>query len=132
VIWGTVFDKGEYMFNYFLRVCSVAFFPLCCLGGCTKKTDTPAQIPPATSVNMQAGEELFRQFCHNCHPDGGNVSDPDKTLHGSSLRKSHITQPEDIVRIMRNPKSRMIRFDTTAISDKDARAIAEFVLRAYK
>lgn len=120
------------MFKFVLRICSVTLFFLCCVGGCTKKAETPAQIPPAMQLNMQAGAELFRQFCHNCHPDGGNVSDPGKTLHGSSLRKNHITQPEDIVRIMRNPKSRMIRFDTTAISDKDARAIAEYVLRAYK
>lgn len=75
---------------------------------------------------------LFKQFCANCHPDGGNVSDLARSLYGSSLRKHHIHTPEDIVRIMRNPLSRMIRFDVTMISDADAHVIADYVLKTFK
>ena len=102
-----------------------------------QKAEAPhtASMPQSTSNQQgltQSGEALFRQFCFNCHPDGGNVSDRERILHGSVLRKNHITAPEDIVKIMRNPISRMIRFDVETISDKDAHTIAEYVLNAFK
>src|SRR6266571_1135315 len=125
------------MFRTITRVCSMAAAAICLLGGCSKeaprKTETPrpASVHPEAS-NTQTGEELFRRFCRNCHPDGGNVSDPARSLHGSALRRNHITNPEDIVRIMRNPLSRMLRFDAGTISDKDARTIAEYVLNSFR
>lgn len=121
--------------------CSVAAVAICLLGGCSKEaprqSEAPRTVPvqqaaPAPQVRMQSGEELFRQFCHNCHPDGGNVSDPRRPLYGSALRRNHITTPEDIVRIMRNPLSRMIRFDAKTIPDEDARRIAEYVLKTFR
>jgi cytochrome c6 len=121
--------------------CSVAAVAVCLLCGCSReaprqteasRTAPVQQAAPDPQVRTQSGEELFRQFCHNCHPDGGNVSDPKRTLHGSALRRNHITRPEDIVRIMRNPLSRMIRFDAETISDKDARKIAEYVLTTFR
>ncbi|MFZ2948382.1 MAG: c-type cytochrome [Desulfuromonadaceae bacterium] len=118
-----------------IGACSMAAAAIWLLGGCSKETPRTAPAQQAAAHprgQTQTGEELFRQFCHNCHPDGGNVSDPKRTLHGSSLRKNHITRPEDIVRIMRNPLSRMIRFDTETISDKDARSIAEYVLNTFR
>lgn len=117
---------------------AVAVIFLLC--GCSKEapreTDELRTVPTRQAAlnpqqPAQTGEALFRQFCHNCHPDGGNVSDSKRTLHGSALRKNHITKPEDIVRIMRNPQSRMIRFDAETISDKDARTIAEYVLNTF-
>jgi cytochrome c6 len=48
------------------------------------------------------------------------------------LKKNNITTPDDIVRIMRKPLSRMIRFDASTLSDKDARAIAEYVLKTFR
>jgi cytochrome c6 len=122
-------------------VCSVAAFAVCLLCGCSKetpqKTESSRTAPVQQSASTpqrqtQSGEELFRQLCNNCHPDGGNASDPEKTLHGSALRKNHITTPEDIVRIMRNPISRMIRFDAETIPDKEARTIAEYVLNTFR
>ena len=119
---------------------SAALF-FCLLCGCSneapRKTEAPRSIPllqaaSTTQGQTQTGEELFRQFCHNCHPDGGNVSDPKRSLHGSALRKNHITTPQDIVRIMRNPQSRMIRFDAATVSDREARLIAEYVLTTFR
>lgn len=115
--------------------CSVAAVAVCLLGGCSQEAPRQPEAPrttPVQQVRTESGEELFRQFCHNCHPDGGNVSDPRRPLYGSALRRNHITTPEDIVRIMRNPLSRMIRFDAKTIPDEDARRIAEYVLTTFR
>ena len=111
------------------------------LGGCNK--ETPSKAPPSgtgvapTAVQDQVerlrnGEALFKQYCAPCHPDGGNATDPQRTLRASALKANHVTTPSDIVRIMRHPIARMIRFDETTISDQDARAIAEYVLATFK
>lgn len=104
------------------------------LAGCRQEEPRKAESLPALPApqSLERGEALFRQNCSPCHPDGGNVSDPERTLHGSDLRSHHIARPEDIVRIMRNPISRMIRFDTTTISDQDAMTIAEYVLTTFR
>lgn len=122
------------MSNMTLCACFMVFI-IFLLAGCTNE-DSRKPGAPQINANVQgpqrSGEELFRQFCFNCHPDGNNVSDPARSLHGSVLRKDHITTPDDIVKIMRNPISRMIRFDAATISDKDARTIAEYVLLTFK
>jgi cytochrome c6 len=81
---------------------------------------------------LKAGESLFKQNCSPCHPEGGNISDPQRSLRGPVLKANRITRPEDIVRIMRHPGSRMIRFDETTITDRDARLIAEYILATFK
>ena len=108
------------------------------LSGCAKETpQKPETGHDVSGVQervgiLSSGEALFKQYCSTCHPNGGNVSDPRHPLYGSALRRNHITTPEDIVRIMRNPLSRMIRFDRSTLSDKDAGAIAEYVLATFK
>jgi cytochrome c6 len=123
------------MKNIIIRAGSVLTITAGCLIGCSRETPR-SPVAPATSSNqageMPNGEQLFKQFCSSCHPDGGNVSDPDRSLHGSALQKNHITKPDDIVRIMRKPQSRMIRFDEATTSDRDARALAEYVLKAFR
>ena len=113
----------------------------CILGSCRQETPqmplapkaTPApQATPARQTRTQSGEALFKQYCSSCHPDGGNVSDPQRTLRGAALRRNNITRPEAIVNIMRHPTSRMIRFDESTIPDKDALAIAEYILKSFK
>jgi len=115
----------------------VLLLSVAAVAGCSRqepqKTAAPAAPTAANSAEqLAAGAALFKQYCSSCHPDGGNVSDPARTLHGAALRANHITTPEDIIRIMRHPLSRMIRFDTATLSDRDARAIAEYVLYAFK
>jgi cytochrome c6 len=129
------------MFQRYARNCSFAVIVACFLVGCFKEAPQNRAANPKVSASpsasrdqshIQTGEELFKQFCNNCHPDGGNVSDPKRTLHRSVLRKDRITTPEDIVKIMRNPIARMIRFDAATISDKEALAIAEYVLKTLQ
>lgn len=95
------------------------------------RKNTPVAGVAASQAPAKSGEELFKQFCATCHPDGGNASDPQRNLRRATLRANHITRPEDIIRIMRHPISRMITFDQSTISDRDARAIAEYVLSAF-
>ena len=86
---------------------------------------------PGRQAGSKTGEELFKQFCATCHPDGGNVSDPQRNLRRLTLQDHHITRPEDVIRIMRHPIARMITFDQSTLSEQDARAIAEYVLTAF-
>jgi cytochrome c6 len=107
------------------------------LSGCNKDTPQKATETSATSApdiqeSVRDGEALFKQYCASCHPNGGNVSDPKRALYGSILKSKHISTPEDIVRIMRNPQSRMIRFDPSTLPDRDARAIADYILKTFK
>jgi len=107
------------------------------VAGCSKDEPrkhaaTQSASAPNTREPLRDGEALFKQYCAPCHPNGGNASDPERTLYGSALKRNHITTPDDIVRIMRNPLSRMIRFDASTLSDRDARAIAEYVLKTFR
>ena len=79
-----------------------------------------------------AGEKLFKQNCSVCHPDGGNIINPKKTLHKKDLDANGVRKPEDVVSRMRNPGHGMTKFDTKTIPDKEAREIAEYVLKAFK
>jgi cytochrome c6 len=110
------------------------------LGGCKKEAPpkaeapqaAPAPPPAANQAAAKSGEELFKQHCAVCHPDGGNIVKPEDTLHGKALAKHHITTSADIVKTMRNPGQGMTKFDEATISDKDATAIAEYVLKIFK
>jgi len=107
------------------------------LAACSPEPEQVANRAPLASpssgreANSDRGEALFRQFCANCHPDGGNVSDPARNLHSSTLRANGINSPEEIIRIMRHPISRMLKFDEKTLPDQDARAIAEYVLETF-
>jgi len=123
----------------------------CILGGCKKQEEgqkaqgpetapAPAttQAAPATTApaggaagGAKSGEALFKQQCAACHPDGGNTMQPKKTLHKADMQANNITKPEDIVKIMRNPGQGMPKFDATTVSDQDATAIAEYILKTY-
>lgn len=122
------------MFRSTIQACAVLMVVVPLLGGCGNEAPQNAERPPAPPLQQQLsrGDKLFKQYCAACHPDGGNVSDPDRSLRGSALRSHHITRPRDIVHIMRTPISRMISFDAATLSDKDATAIADYVLYTFK
>jgi cytochrome c6 len=77
------------------------------------------------------GGALFKQHCAECHPDGGNVIVPGKTLHKKDLKKNGVKTPDDIVNIMRNPGPGMTKFDAKTISDNDARLVAEYIMKNF-
>jgi cytochrome c6 len=79
-----------------------------------------------------SGETLFKQHCAVCHPDGGNIVNPKKTLHKKDREANNVKTVEDIVSKMRNPGPGMIKFDEKTIPDKQAKEIAEYVLKSLQ
>lgn len=109
------------------------------VGGCKKesaeKPAAPEQVTAPTTApaaEAKTGEALFNQHCTVCHPDGGNTINPQKTLHRRNREENGIITAEDIIRNMRNPGPGMLVFDEKTISDTDAKAIAEYVLKTFK
>ncbi len=82
--------------------------------------------------NKISGETQFKDHCAVCHPDGGNVINPAKTLHKKDLDANGIKRPADIIAKMRNPGPGMTQFDKKTIPDKEAQTIAEYILKTYK
>lgn len=77
----------------------------------------------------KTGEQLFKEHCTMCHPDGGNIINPKKTLLKKDLEKNNIKTGEDVVKIMRKPGPGMTTFDVKSLSDKDARMIADYIFK---
>jgi cytochrome c6 len=86
----------------------------------------------AEAKKGKAGEELFKQHCSMCHPEGGNIINAKKTLRGKDLKANHILKAEEIVKLMRNPGPGMNKFDQKIVPDKDAMEIARYILEAFK
>lgn len=78
------------------------------------------------------GAKEFQEHCASCHADGGNIVNPAKTLKKSALEANGIKSWKDIVAKMRNPGPGMNKFEKKDVSDKEARAIAEYVLKTFK
>lgn len=77
------------------------------------------------------GRELFQQHCAVCHPGGGNIINPNKTLDGETLAANGIVTAADIVTTMRQPGPGMPRFDQGVLPDQAAGRIAEHILQTY-
>jgi len=88
--------------------------------------------PPAALAAGGTGEELFKLHCTDCHQDGGNIVNPQKTLKKADREAHGIKTAQDIVKQMRNPGPGMTQFDTKTIPDKDAKAIADYVITTFK
>jgi cytochrome c6 len=86
----------------------------------------------ATLSFAASGEELYKQHCSACHPDGGNIVNPKKTLHKKELAKNGVKDWRGVVGKMRAPGPGMTAFDKATVSDKDAKAIAVYVLKTFK
>jgi len=89
----------------------------------------------------KSGEALFKENCSSCHPDGGNILNPDKTLYKKDREAHNIRTAEDIVKKMRNPGpapthpqkwAGMTMFDATKISDDEALKIADYILKTFQ
>ncbi len=78
------------------------------------------------------GEKLFMKHCSKCHPNGGNVVTVSKTLNPKQREANKVVTEEDIVKLMRNPGPGMVKFGKNVISEKDAKAIAKYILETFK
>lgn len=88
-------------------------------------------IGAAAWAGGKSGEDLFKQHCAVCHPDGGNIINPKKTLHKKDMESNNIKTKEDIIKVMRNPGPGMLKFDEATIPNESAKEIAEHILKAY-
>ena len=88
-------------------------------------------------ADTKKGEKIdakheFEEHCASCHPKGGNIMKADKTLSKKSLAAHGIKTEKDVVAKMRNPSPGMTKFDEKAVSDKEAKAIASYILKTFK
>ncbi len=79
-----------------------------------------------------SGEKEFKDHCASCHPDGGNIINPQKTLHKKDREVNNVKTEADIIGKMRKPGPGMTEFDKNTISDEKARAIARYILKTFK
>jgi cytochrome c6 len=86
----------------------------------------------AAAAASLVGEQAFVKHCSVCHPKGGNIINPAKTLQKKVLAANGIQKPADIVAKIRKPGTGMTPFDEKAIPDETAKAIAEYVLETFK
>lgn len=71
------------------------------------------------------GEAVFKAKCAPCHPDGGNIINPKETLKG--LKDSKM-----IVKKIRKGGGGMTAFDAKAVSDADAKLVADYIIKTFK
>jgi cytochrome c6 len=71
------------------------------------------------------GEAIFKEKCMACHPDGGNIINPKETLKG--LKDSKF-----IIKKIRTGGNGMTKFDAKAVSDADAKAVADYIIKTFK
>lgn len=78
------------------------------------------------------GKSSFEKHCASCHRDGGNIINPAKSIKKSDLAKAGIANTRDIVAKMRKPGPGMTAFSKKDVSDREAKAIAEYMLKSFK
>ena len=78
------------------------------------------------------GKKGFEEHCTVCHKDGGNMINSAKTLSEKDREANGVKSAEDIIGKMRNPGLGMTQFDEKTISDEEARAIADYILKTFK
>ncbi len=108
------------MKRIFITCMVMVFVAILCHG---IQAESPAKASP--------GEKAFVKHCAVCHANGGNIINTAKPLYKKALEANGIRKPADIVRNMRNPGPAMTRFDEKTIPDKEARAIAEYILKTF-
>ena len=82
-------------------------------------------VSVASAAAPAGGEATFKAKCASCHPDGGNIMNPKETLKGMKDSKK-------IVSKIRKGGGGMTAFDAKAISDADAKAVADYIIKTFK
>ncbi len=93
---------------------------------------TVAGVSAKESSRESRGEKLFMKHCSKCHPDGRNVVTVTKSLNPKDREANNVKTEEDIIKLMRTPGPGMVKFGPKVISDKDAKAIAEYVIKTFQ
>jgi cytochrome c6 len=86
----------------------------------------------ADTIGKTDGKITFNKHCASCHPNGGNIINPAKSIRNKDLEKAGIKRWQDIVAKMRKPGPGMPIFNNQLIADKEARIVAEYILKNFK
>ncbi len=86
----------------------------------------------ATATAFAGGGDIFKAKCAACHPNGGNIMKKEKSLHKKDLEANKLKTAGDLVKYMRNPGPGMTKFDAKSLPDKDAKEVAEYILKTFK
>lgn len=78
------------------------------------------------------GKHEFEEHCASCHPKGGNIVNPKKTLSKKDRMANGVKSAKDIVGKMRKPGPGMTPFDAKAVPDNEAMAIANYIIATFK
>jgi cytochrome c6 len=100
----------------------VSVLTLCCIGA----------VAFAEKESKKTGEAEFKEHCAICHPDGGNVINPKKTLHKADREANGIKREADIVKLIRKPGPGMTVFDEKTVSDAEAKEVAKYIFKTFK
>jgi cytochrome c6 len=100
----------------------LSLITLCCFG----------TVAVAEIASKETGESEFKEHCAICHPDGGNIVNPKKTLHKKDREANNIRNEADIMKIIRKPGPGMTAFDEKTISDNEAKDLAKYIIKAFK
>ena len=85
----------------------------------------------ATVQAAADGKQLFQERCGACHPNGGNIINPKKTLHKADRVANKCDTVALLVAKMRHPGPGMTPFDAKSLADSDAKAVAEYILKTF-
>jgi len=105
-----------------MTVLLVGVIAMCCVGA----------VASAEKASKDAGATEFKEHCAICHPEGGNIINPKKTLHKGDREANNVKTEADIIKIMRKPGPGMTTFDQTTISDDEAKDVAKYILKTFK
>jgi cytochrome c6 len=95
------------------------------LAGFPKQSQTPSN---------KSGEVLFYEFCSRCHPNGGNVVNPQKNLQAQTLTAAGLKTEDQLVAYLLNPgpgMPRLIHRDHE-LSETSARKIIRYIMQTFK
>lgn len=84
-----------------------------------------ALLTSAVYAAGTGGETIFKNKCASCHPNGGNIINPKETLKG-------IRDSKKITSKIRKGGGGMPAFDAKAISDAEAKQLADYIIKTFK
>lgn len=82
-------------------------------------------LTAASASAGTSGEAIFKAKCASCHPDGGNIINPQKPLKG-------LKDPKKILSQIRKGGGGMPAFDSKAVTDADAKQLATYIIKTFK
>jgi uncharacterized membrane protein len=82
----------------------------------------------ATPERYKAGEQVFLANCSACHPQGGNVINPQLPIHGSPRLKDLKT----FIGWIRHPDPPMPVFGPSKLSDQEAGELYQYAVHALE